>query len=106
MTNLGPDINYATMHAVPLATLLIDLSLNALCIEFNKILINFAVDLIYFNLLFAVTRISGRPVYNIYTFDSTKSWLLALALFPFTMILYCLTFGLNYAKCKLLTNKS
>ena len=98
----GPTFRYYSMHIVPVATLHIDLFMNAVCIEFRQILFNFLFDFYYFIFILTYTKVTGKPLYSIYTFDSVASWVSALSLFPFAMVLYCATFGISYAKCKLL----
>ena len=58
LTIEGTIFNYYSMHIVPLVSLFIDLSMSAILIEFNQILINFAIDILYFSFLVAYTKIN------------------------------------------------
>ena len=53
-------------------------------------------------ILLTKTKATGEAVYPIYTFDSVKSWLMALILFPIAAMLEAIMCGLTYLKFKLL----
>ena len=48
----GPTFRYYSMHIVPVVILHIDLFMNAVCIEFRQILLNFLFDFYYFIFIF------------------------------------------------------
>ena len=57
--------------------------------------------LIYGIINLGYTKISGKPVYKVFSFDSAKSWLMAISTLLVGAILYLIIFGLTRLKFKI-----
>ena len=52
--------------------------------------------------MYFVLIVTEQPLYDVFTFDSLKSWLMTIVVFPVAAILYLIIFGLSWLKFKII----
>ena len=52
--------------------------------------------------MYFVLIVTEQPLYDVFTFDSLKSWFMTIVVFPVAAILYLIVFGLSWLKFKII----
>ena len=100
--NKKPEPLYDYTHYLPLVLLTIDWLLNRMYVELNQFIVTFGFFFAYmiFNLIF--TKVTGKPVYALYGWDSVGAWIRAMVTIGSSTVVYLCFWGLTHLKFKLL----
>ena len=99
-------ISNVTSHCVPLICTIIEICINVTPLYFYRHLpFLIAISFLYLVVNFTVTKVSGKPVYSIMSFNSIFSWSLPVIILIFGISLFACCSYINQLKLKLIGYK-